>query len=163
MYNTIEDFFVDWRHETANTEKLFEYLSDEGLQQQVYSEGRTLARLAFHLSLTTAEMLKKMGCQVQDYSEELPDTAKELQNILNQVNAASITELSKQDNDWLEEKVPMYREPWQRKFGLSVLIRHHIHHRGQMTVLMRQARLKVPGLYGPAKEEWEVFGSPAME
>ncbi len=42
-----------------------------------------------------------------------------------------------------------------------VLIRHHIHHRGQMTELMRQARLKVPGMYGPSKEEVEAFGRPA--
>ena len=27
-----------------------------------------------------------------------------------------------------------------------------------MTVLMRQAGLKVPGVYGPAREEWAEFG-----
>ena len=37
---------------------------------------------------------------------------------------------------------------------LMTLINHQNHHRGQMTVLMRQAGLTVPGVYGPAKEEW---------
>jgi uncharacterized damage-inducible protein DinB len=32
-----------------------------------------------------------------------------------------------------------------------------------MTVLMRQAGLRVPGIYGPAKEEWEEHGMPAMQ
>ena len=32
------------------------------------------------------------------------------------------------------------------------LINHQNHHRGQMTVLMRQAGLTVPGVYGPAKK-----------
>ena len=41
---------------------------------------------------------------------------------------------------------------------LAVLVRHQAHHRGQMTVLMRQAGLKVPGVYGPAREEWAEFG-----
>jgi uncharacterized damage-inducible protein DinB len=27
-----------------------------------------------------------------------------------------------------------------------------------MTVLMRQAGIKVPGIYGPSKEEWEAMG-----
>ncbi|MGO4373779.1 DinB family protein, partial [Paenibacillus sp. MCAF20] len=44
---------------------------------------------------------------------------------------------------------------------LDVLIKHEIHHRGQMTVLMRQAGLRVPDLYGPTKEQWAEFGAPA--
>ena len=39
---------------------------------------------------------------------------------------------------------------------------HWSHHRGQMTVLMRQAGLRVPGVYGPAKEDWAAMGAPAM-
>ena len=35
---------------------------------------------------------------------------------------------------------------------------HQTHHRGQMTVLMRQAGLTVPGVYGPAREEWAAMG-----
>lgn len=34
------------------------------------------------------------------------------------------------------------------------------HHLGQMTVLMRQAGLNVPGVYGPSKEEWTAYGMP---
>jgi uncharacterized damage-inducible protein DinB len=32
-----------------------------------------------------------------------------------------------------------------------------------MTVLMRQAGLPVPGLYGPSKEEWAAMGMSPME
>lgn len=46
-------------------------------------------------------------------------------------------------------------------FTFDVLIQHQNHHRGQMTVLMRQAGLPVPGIYGPAKEEWTTFGLEA--
>jgi uncharacterized damage-inducible protein DinB len=37
---------------------------------------------------------------------------------------------------------------------LYYLIVHEIHHRGQMTVLMRQAGLSFTGIYGPTREEW---------
>ena len=43
------------------------------------------------------------------------------------------------------------------------LINHQNHHRGQMTVLMRQAGLTVPGVYGPAKEEWATAGMEALK
>jgi len=36
---------------------------------------------------------------------------------------------------------------------LQSLVRHQIHHRGQMTILMRQAGVVVPGVYGPSREE----------
>jgi uncharacterized damage-inducible protein DinB len=32
-----------------------------------------------------------------------------------------------------------------------------------MTVLMRQAGIKVPGVYGPAKEEWAAYGMPVQD
>ena len=54
----------------------------------------------------------------------------------------------------------MYGETWPRGLTLSILIHHQAHHRGQMTVLMRQAGLKVPGVYGPAREEWAAYGAP---
>ena len=40
------------------------------------------------------------------------------------------------------------------------MVKHEVHHRAQMTVLMRQAGLAVPGIYGPAAEEWEAMGLP---
>ena len=54
----------------------------------------------------------------------------------------------------LNDDLNMYGQVWKRTSVLSSLIAHQAHHRGQMTVLMRQAGLKVPGVYGPSKEEW---------
>jgi len=56
----------------------------------------------------------------------------------------------------------MYGETWKRGMTLLYLMLHQAHHRGQITVLMRQAGLKVTGIYGPAKEEWQTMGMPAM-
>lgn len=52
---------------------------------------------------------------------------------------------------------------WRRGSTLGRLLVHQTHHRGQMTVLMRQAGLTVPGVYGPAREEWAAFGMPPQE
>ena len=63
----------------------------------------------------------------------------------------------------LEETREMYGENWTIGFTVAALIAHQAHHRGQMTVLMRQAGLAVPGVYGPAREEWAAMGMPALE
>jgi uncharacterized damage-inducible protein DinB len=63
----------------------------------------------------------------------------------------------------LTENIPMYGEQWPRGNMLWALMAHQAHHRGQMTVLMRQAGLKVPGIYGPAREEWAALNMPAPE
>ena len=66
------------------------------------------------------------------------------------------------DESLLEEK-DMYGEQWTVATVLQTLIQHQIHHRGQMTILMRQAGLTVPGMYGPSKDEWLAFGEEAPE
>jgi uncharacterized damage-inducible protein DinB len=44
-----------------------------------------------------------------------------------------------------------------------VLMLHQTHHRGQLATYMRIAGLKVPGPYGPAREEWTNYGMPPQE
>jgi uncharacterized damage-inducible protein DinB len=57
----------------------------------------------------------------------------------------------------------LYGMRWPRASTLAVLIRHEVHHRGQMTVLMRQAGLAVPGVYGPSRDEWAERGMAVPE
>jgi hypothetical protein len=71
--------------------------------------------------------------------------------VLQQVTAAW-------SDDMLEDDVQAYGMTFKRGFMLDMLIRHEAHHRGQMTVLMRQAGLPVPGPYGPSREEWASSG-----
>jgi uncharacterized damage-inducible protein DinB len=52
----------------------------------------------------------------------------------------------------------MYGEDWLNGLTLRILISHEIHHRGQMTVVMRQAGLRVPDIYGPTRDQWQEWG-----
>ena len=60
----------------------------------------------------------------------------------------------------LREEVDSFGRRMQRAEVLESYVRHQIHHRGQMTVLMWQAGLVVPGLYGPSREERAKLGLP---
>ena len=67
------------------------------------------------------------------------------------------------NEETLKQEDDMYGEKWARGRTLGVLVTHQIHHRAQLTVVMRLASLKVPGVYGPAKEEWEGYGMEPQE
>ncbi len=57
----------------------------------------------------------------------------------------------------LEDTIELYGQTWSKAKLLTVLTKHLIHHRAQITILMRAANLVVPGIYGPSREEWSKF------
>lgn len=161
MISTITDFDHVWSSELESTQKLFKHMTDRALSQAVDPDGRTLARLAWHITTSIPEMVSRTGLTLSGPGQHdpIPPTAK---LIAKGYSEAAISLLEEVKAHWTDatllEKDEMYGERWARGFTLSALILHQVHHRGQMTVLMRQAGLEVPGLYGPARQEWAAFG-----
>lgn len=166
MYRTIEDFIKVWKYESESTAKTLKYLTDSSLTIKVTEDGRSLGFLAWHIVLTLGEMGGHMGLSVNAPSEN-SEEPKEIEKIILAYEIAAKSLEAEVQSKWndamLLEVIEMYGEKWRRGDALSSLIRHEIHHRAQMTVLMRQAGLKVPGIYGPAKEEWADIGMPAQK
>jgi uncharacterized damage-inducible protein DinB len=166
MYRTIEDFTTEWREETKSTLKVFRTLTDASLSQRVTPEGRSLGFLAWHITLALSEMGERSGLHVAAPGEDapMPDSAKEIAAIYLTAARSIADEVQQRWTDaTLGEEVEMFGEKWKRGFALTSLLRHQTHHRGQMTVLMRQAGLNVPGVCGPSREEWARLGMPAMK
>ena len=165
MFNTINDFLSDWKYESDATLKVIKNLTDESLNQKVTAEGRSLGFITWHITTSISEMLSKTGLPVKDISESpAPKNVKAIYDEYENSSSAVSNLISKQWTDeMLQDEVNMYGQNWKRAKVLGSLVAHQAHHRGQMTVLMRQAGLKVPGIYGPAKEEWAQFGMPAQE
>lgn len=166
MYRTIQDFLEDWKNESASTLKVMHALNDTSLQQKVTPEGRSLGILAWHIVNTLGEMGSKAGLKIQTPEEHTPPPVS-ASAIASAYELASNSLTQSVQERWsdtmLIEPVDMYGERWSRGAVLHAVIRHEAHHRAQMTVLMRQANLKVPGVYGPSKEEWSAYGMNAPE
>lgn len=166
MYRKIDDFLDAWQTESGLTQTLLDALTDASLQQAVAKDHRTLARIAWHIVTTIPEMMANTGLKLGALKPDapIPATAAEI----GQAYAAVSAELAQQVRaNWTDETLrvedEMYGEKWARGRTARILINHQTHHRGQMTVLMRQAGLAVPGVYGPSKEEWAAYGAPAPE
>ncbi len=166
MYTAIKDFLKDWAQESEGTLKVFNNLTDASLGQKVAPEGRSLGFLAWHIVRTINEMLGDAGLTVEGPDEHAPVPARaaDIASAYEKSSASLVKQVSQHWSDAsLNETVTMYGEQWKKKTVLLALIRHEVHHRAQMTVLMRQAGLKVPGLYGPSREEWAQMGMKAPE
>lgn len=166
MLRKIEDFQKDWAYEAESTGKILNALTDESLSQKVTADGRTLGFLAWHLTQTLGEMLGLVGLKIDapGFDKESPASAAEIAAAYDRAAKSVGDEIGKNwTDDTLLQNDSMYGETWARGLTLFYLIAHQAHHRGQMTVLMRQAGLAVPGVYGPAKEEWAAMGAPAMQ
>jgi uncharacterized damage-inducible protein DinB len=164
MYTSIQEFIDEWNNEAALTQKVLDALTDSSLGQKVSQEGRTLGAIAWHVVSSTPEMLNEFGINVdavQD-STSIPASSREIAEIFRRVSADTSDAVKQQWTDQsLTEMVNVFGMDMPKAVTLSLLIKHIIHHRGQMTILMRQAGLKVPGVYGPAREEWSLMGMDA--
>lgn len=161
MFTTIKTFETEWKSVAETTLKMMRALTDESLNQPVSDGHRTLGRIAWHIAMTLPEMAGQTGLDFGDYDHKqpVPKTAKEIAEAYEKLSGM-VAERAKLD--WTDagmlEKLEMYGETMPRGAWVRGMVNHEIHHRGQLTVLMRQAGLTVPGIYGPAKEEWTTYG-----
>jgi uncharacterized damage-inducible protein DinB len=157
MFRTIADFESSWQNNTEATLKLFKVLTDASLKQSVADGHRDLARIAWHIVATLPEMSSHTGLKVEGPSEKdpIPENAQAFYDAYEKAAKSLLEQIKSNWNDEsLLQEDNMYGMNWMRGLTLKILIDHEIHHRGQMTVLMRQAGIKIPGVFGPSKEEW---------
>jgi len=162
MLRTINDFLDRWREESYSTVKVFQHLTDESLSQSI-PKGRTLGRLANHLIESLSELPEKLGLPIKEQHANYKDVGSLIAAYENASEELGTAVVNNWTDEVLEEERNMYGENWKNGFSLWVLITHQAHHRAQMTVLMREAGLKVPGVYGPSREEWEAMHMQPME
>lgn len=166
MYRKLVDFVLDWKYESESTLKVFSSLTDESLNKKVDENVRTAGRLAWHITTSIGEMAHRTGLSFKtvESNSPVPATAKEIVDAYKEAseNLLNAIKLNWDDNT-LSIEDDMYGEMWKRGTTLGVIISHQIHHRAQLTVIMRLNGLKVPGIYGPSKEEWTNYGMPAQE
>lgn len=161
MYITIYDFLKEWKREDLLTQNILYGLTDESLSQQVYEEGRTLGRIAWHFITNIPEYLSAFGLEIEkvENAETVPTEAETFSETFIQVSQNAMKAIEEQ---WTDESLTQIQEAFGRQESnatiLMGLIKHIVHHRGQMTVLMRQAGLIPFGVYGPSKEGWIHLG-----
>lgn len=158
MLTSIAQFSQIWKSESDATARVLAALTDASFAQRVTPRDRSLGDLAWHLATSIPEMMAWTGLVVAggDHHAPPPGSASAIREAYVRSAASLLEQVSR---NWTDETLQvedeMYGEHWPRGLTLQALVFHEIHHRGAMTVLMRQAGLTVPGIYGPNREETE--------
>ena len=156
MFTTVEQFIVLWQQESARTARLLERLTDDSLSQPVAPGCRTLGELAWHLITAMREVVGKTGLEFVGPAKTAapPVAARDLLDAYVLAAGDLARAVSETWTDAvLADTHRVYGMTWDKATILLVMLHHEIHHRGQITILMRQAGLTVPAIYGPSADE----------
>lgn len=156
MITSIHEFKEIWREESNFTRRMMAELTDASLEQPVCDDHRTLGRISWHVIASVPDTMCRTGLTVAGPALDSTPPPKAAEHVAayDLASASLLDAIDTWTDADLDTLDDMFGERWTRRFTLQVLVNHQIHHRGQMTILMRQAGLRVPGVYGPAKEDW---------
>ena len=151
-------------HEAAVTRKCLERVPTDKFGWKPHPKSMSLGQLASHITEIAgwaADTLEKDGLNF-NMSEYKPYAAKDSAALLKQFDeqiGKAKTALGKASDDRLmakwkltmdgNEMINMPRVAVMRSFVLS----HMIHHRGQLSVYLRENNIPVPAIYGPSADE----------
>lgn len=153
MHNA-QDFLNVWKMESATTLKIFNALTDASLAQAVVPGGTSLQWLAWHITGSINTLPAYGGFLAIPEKAPAPATAAEIVAAYEQNSQRLVAAVEETGTDaFLAETVDFFGHPMRRGALLSLTLSHQVHHRGQMTVLMKQAGLYTPGVYGPSGDD----------
>ncbi|TMU87088.1 DUF664 domain-containing protein [Bacillus sp. BHET2] len=162
MFTTVNDFLQEWKQEAATTQKVLDALTDDSLKQEVTPDLYSIGSVAWHVTGAAYYFPAQLGItfEVPDLRKDAPTSAAEISETYKTVSQGLEKAVSEQVSDEkMNEVKNVFGMEMSVQAVLRLLIQHQAHHRGQLTTLMRQAGLKVPGVYGPSKEEWEAMNA----
>ncbi|MBS4202360.1 DinB family protein [Bacillus sp. FJAT-49732] len=154
MYRKVEDFMRDWNVASAATLNVMKAMTNNKLDQSIAEGHNSLGWLAWHLVGAADAFGHFAGLDVPGPSQDhpVPNDVVEIVAAYEKIISSYKEEIPKLTDESLLEEVTGFGRPLPRGALLRSLIDHQTHHRGQMTVLLRQAGLTVPPVMGPTKE-----------
>ncbi|GKS09437.1 hypothetical protein YDYSY3_04370 [Paenibacillus chitinolyticus] len=161
MFVSLNEFQQEWKREASLTGKILNTLTDESLDQSVALDHFSLGELGWHLSQAIHGLFSAAGLKFEgsERGAGVPESAKEIADVYEQTSSNLLRAAGEQWTDeTLKQSITVFGQETTIHGIMRFVIQHQAHHRGQMTVLMRQAGLVVPGVYGPSKEEREQIG-----
>lgn len=154
MYRKVEDFLEEWTSSSAGTLAVMKAITDDKMNTAIVEGHNSLGWLAWHLVGSAGAFGHFAGLQIPgvERGAKVPDHMAEIVEKYEAIIEAYSVEAKKLNDEQMTEEINGFMGLTPRGKFLRQFIDHQTHHRGQMTVLLRQAGLTVPGVMGPTKE-----------
>jgi uncharacterized damage-inducible protein DinB len=160
---TTRDLLEELEQEAVATRKVLERIPESQLGWKPHEKSMTLGQLAMHVATLPGAIAEVAMQSSFDINTTIPrpgaKSVGELIEALEQSLAKARNLLGKMDEAMLTASWRMMageREVFAiPRAGLlrSVMLNHWYHHRGQLTVYLRQTGATVPGVYGDSADE----------
>jgi len=158
-----EGMLQELEQEAQTTRRLLERVPADRLTWRPHSKSRTLGELALHVATVpggVAEFVSQPSpVQAPQFIDPSPQAASELLPALDESIAKARKILGAMDDTALletwrimngdREIVALPRIGFVR----SIMLNHWYHHRGQLSVYLRELDVPIPSIYGPTADE----------
>lgn len=158
----IDGMLLELDQEAQTTRRLLERISDAHLTWRPHPKARTLGELALHIATVpgaVAELAMLKEVQAPNFVDPIPKSAREVVVALDESIAKAKKVLGGVSDEVL-------LSPWRMMQGdrelftqpriallRSIMLNHWYHHRGQLSVYLRQLDVPIPSIYGPSADE----------
>jgi uncharacterized damage-inducible protein DinB len=159
---TVSDILQELEHEAQATRRVLERVPPDHLRWKPHPKSMTLGQLALHIANVPgaiAEISQAPFDVRTPVPRPEPSSTEEILERFDQSLARAKTILQSMNDPELASPWRMMkgdRELWSLPRGAflrSVLLNHWYHHRGQLTVYLRQTGALVPAVYGDSADE----------
>jgi uncharacterized damage-inducible protein DinB len=168
--SAIEALLQELEQETQTTRRVLERVPGDRLHWKPHEKSMSLGQLALHVATVpgnVADIAKQSPFPVPEFIQPSAASAAELIPALEQSVAKAREILLGMDdadlaNIW--RVVDGDREVMALPVGAllrSIMLNHWYHHRGQLSVYLRQVGVPVPSIYGPSADENPFMARPA--
>lgn len=154
MYRIANDFKQDWTKSSTGTLDVLRAMTDDALGQKIVPDHNSLGWIAWHVTTALGYFTNLLGFRLSALkSLTQPNQAGAIADQYERYAQEILNAADDFSDDYLLEEVDVHGKMTPRGAVLRMMIDHQTHHRGQMTVLLRQAGQHVPGVMGPTKEQ----------
>ena len=158
----IDGLLQELEQEAVTTRRVLERVPDAKLAWKPHPKARTLGALALHVAMTpgaVAEFVAQSPVQAPDFQDPSPSSASELVPAMDESIAKAKRLLGPMDDTAImatwrmlqgdRELLAIPRIAMLR----SIMLNHWYHHRGQLSVYLRELDVPIPSIYGPSADE----------
>jgi uncharacterized damage-inducible protein DinB len=158
----IEGLLQELEREAQTTRRVLERVPDEQLGWRPHQKARTLGELALHVAATpgaVATFAAQSEVQPPDFTDASPTSAASLLPAHDESIATAKRVLGTMDDATLQATWRIKRDGREilamPRIALlrSIMLNHWYHHRGQLSVYLRQLGVPIPSIYGPSADE----------
>jgi uncharacterized damage-inducible protein DinB len=158
----IDGLLQELEQEAQTTRRVLERVPDNQLAWRPHKKARTLGELALHVASVpgaVAAIASQPQIQAPQFTDPSPKSASELIPALDDSIAKAKSLLGGMNDATLNAMWRMMQGE-REVFAIprvallrSIMLNHWYHHRGQLTVYLRELGVAVPSIYGPSADE----------